>query len=99
MLIKAGVSIERLKRPARRGLQKVEDVYKNYKDELTITSTFEGNHSAGSLHYADLAFDHRWPKGVSGSTVINDLGLALGCDFDIVGKSSHIHIEFDPKEI
>lgn len=98
MLIKAGVDISRLKRNARRGLQKVDDVFRASKFELIITSTYEGNHDAGSLHYADEAFDIR-KSDVSRYAIYHGIKEALGDDFDVVSESNHWHIEYDPKQV
>jgi len=96
MLLKLGVSIERLKRPARRALRKVENVYKTQGEEAVITSTFEGDHGVSSLHYFDMAFDVRKPRE---GTIDYRMALktALGKDFDVVGSGDHYHLEYDPK--
>jgi len=96
MLIKAGVDISRLKGPARRALQIVNDELERRDFELVITSTFEGNHKARSLHYAHLAFDFRPPKGEHGG-LLSALVGALSDDFDVIPERDHIHIEYDPK--
>ena len=96
MLIKAGVDISMLSRNARRGMQICNDYLMNNGEEMVLTSTFEGNHSAGSLHYANDAFDFRMP--VSFSVVFMDeLRGLLGIDYDLVKYKRHIHVEYDPK--
>jgi len=97
MLIKAGVDISRLKRPMRTALKLTERTMRQCKiiEDLVITSTYEGNHSAGSLHYANLAVDIR-SKGWE----IEDIEILkqnLGKKYDVVAEGSHIHIEYDPK--
>lgn len=58
MLIKAGVDISRLRPEIRKKLTEIERIVDAVgREELVITSTYESNHSAGSLHYADLAVD------------------------------------------
>jgi len=96
MLIKAGVDISRLERNARRGLQAVCDVFEENGSELVVTSTFEGNHGAGSLHYAHQAFDSRPPVKHAEHVTILCISK-LGRNWDVVPKSDHIHWEFDPK--
>jgi len=96
MLIKAGVDISRLNRDIRRALRKVSNVFASNDREIVVTSTFEGNHSAGSLHYADDAFDVRYPDPPV-DAVVHLIRLNLGPDFDVLGEGSHIHIEYDPK--
>ena len=96
MLIKAGVDISRLKRPIRRILGPVAViVWGIERQELVITSTYEGNHSEGSLHYCNEAVDIRtWKKP---REVRDDIKRELGDDYDVIFEGNHIHIEYDPK--
>lgn len=96
MLIKAGVDISRLKREIRRSLPKVEAIYNEFLDELIITSTYEGNHGAGSLHYADDAYDSGLPKG-NAQAIYREIKEDLGHSYDVVLEGDHIHVEYDPK--
>jgi len=96
MLIKAGVDISRLKRNARRGLAGVDEALKEWNVETVVTSTFEGNHGAGSLHYADQAFDVGLPERDK-DLIIGHLKRKLGSLFDVVLEDDHIHVEYDPK--
>jgi hypothetical protein len=96
MLIKAGVDISRLNREIRRALPVISRVIKDCGEELVITSTFEGNHSPGSLHYCNDAVDIRSP-GKRIQKVQNDIKERLGKDYDVVLESDHIHVEYDPK--
>lgn len=98
MLIKAGVDIGRLKREIRRSLGPVNKFIESYNEELVITSTYEGNHGANSLHYADEAYDIRRPLTVQNGS-LNGLRKLLGNDYDVVWKINHIHIEHDPKKV
>jgi len=96
MLIKAGVDISRLNRPVRRQLPVIAETLISIADqELIITSTFEGNHGEGSLHYCNDAVDIRRPR--KPDAVIKELKRALGEDFDVILENNHIHIEYDPK--
>lgn len=97
MLIKAGVDISRLNREIRRALNKVASVYYRHGQELIVTSTYEGDHSAGSLHYANNAFDCRLPDRDE-IDILREIIESLGDDFDIVREATHIHIEYDPKK-
>ncbi len=97
MLVKLGVDISRLKRPCRRSLESVEFAYKKINDEAVISSTYEGDHCANSLHYDDNAYDILPPKKISGSIMRDSLKIMLGKDFDIIYHRRHIHIEYDPK--
>jgi len=96
MLIKAGVDISRLERNTRRALGAVDGVLYLDGEEVIVTSAFEGNHGAGSLHYANRAFDIRLPAH-DPITAVSRMRDSLGADFDIVPKGDHIHIEYDPK--
>jgi hypothetical protein len=96
MLIKQGVDISRLNREIRRGLGIVEKIYNENNEELIITSTFEGIHSAGSLHYGNDAFDFRLPVKFPG-TIIGGVRRALGPEYDMVEEQKHVHVEYDPK--
>jgi len=95
VLIKAGVDISRLKPKIRKKLAKIEAVYNGVAEELVITSTYEGSHSPGSLHYANSAVDVRRPApGLQHIT--RSLREVLGTDYDVVLETDHIHIEYDP---
>jgi len=98
MLIKAGVDISRLKRCIRKKLPAIAAIiWTIEKEELVITSTYEGNHSEGSLHYCDEAVDVR--KGNKAIPVKNEIERELGDDYDIVIFTDGIHIEYDPRKI
>lgn len=92
MLLKLGVSIEKLQPPARRALDVIEAIFVAAGEEPVITSTFEGSHRASSLHYVNLAFDVRLPKTVK----IEDVRIRLGADYDVIKELTHWHIEYDP---
>jgi len=96
MLIKAGVDISRLKREIRRSLTTVQIIYNIYEEEIVITSTYEGSHGEGSLHYDDNAYDLRKPRDYAKEIEMKLRG-ALGPSFDVVLEGDHIHIEYDPK--
>jgi len=96
MLIKAGVDISRLNREIRRSLPRVEAVYDEYLEEFVITSTFEGTHGAGSLHYSNDAYDVRLPRE-NVKEIFNAVKEGLGSSYDVIWEGDHIHIEYDPK--
>jgi len=96
MLIKAGVDISRLKREIRRALQTTFDLLDEQLFSFIVTSTYEGDHGAGSLHYGNDAFDFRLTFSEPGSFV-RELKKRLRPGFDIVVEEDHIHIEYDPK--
>lgn len=96
LLIKAGVYIDRLKRPPRKSLNKVVAIYGSLGYDLVITSTYEGTHSAGSLHYDNNAYDISNPPEHK-DEILRKIRDSLGRDFDVIDESNHIHIEYDPK--
>lgn len=96
MLIKAGVHIDRLKRPVRRILNKLVAIYGPYGYDLIITSAYEGTHSPSSLHYSNEAVDVDDPPDHK-EEITRKIKDSLGRDFDVVLESDHIHIEYDPK--
>lgn len=96
MLIKAGVDISRLRPEIRKKLTIVARIINAVDDEeLVITSTYEGNHLPGSMHYAHLAVDIRLSK--SPKTVRNELAKDLGRDYFIYLGKHHVHIGYNPK--
>lgn len=97
MLVKAGVDISRLNRDIRRALHKVNHLYDLIHQELIVSSTYEGNHSAGSLHYANDAFDIIFPN-LHRAKMTEDIRCTLGRNYDVVMETTHIHIEYDPKK-
>ena len=96
MLLKAGVDISRLNREIRRTLKVIDAMCEKEKQEVIVTSTYEGNHSPSSLHYSNDAIDIRYIHPKDGSLFAPKLRQVLGSDFDIIEETSHIHIEYDP---
>ena len=96
MLIKAGVDISWLRPEIRKKLQEIAKiVWACDGGEMVVTSTYEGTHSEGSLHYAHLAVDIR--SGKKGDVVRREIDRALGLDYDVIFEKGHIHIEYDRK--
>jgi len=97
--MKLGVDITRLKRQIRQALPKIDLAYTEISgEEAVISSTYEGDHSPGSLHYANLAVDTRKAKK-DNQKVLERLKFDLGSNYDVVAESSHNHIEHDPKNL
>ena len=107
MLLKFGVDIYHLKRPLRKKLGVIDNIFKEYTEmsEAVITSTRNDLHSLESLHFDDNAIDLRSPKKpeirgikpLSLKEFCNLLQGGLGDDFDVVLEGNHIHVEYDPK--
>ena len=96
MLIKAGVDISRLRPEIRKKLTKIANIIWSLdQEEFVITSTYEGTHSEGSLHYANLAVDIR--ENQKNPLTIVEIRRELGADYDVILEADHIHIEYDPK--
>ncbi len=95
MYLKAGVDLSRLRPPIRKKLSAVHNVYRAQGDHMFVTSTYEGTHSAGSLHYGDLAIDLGYPLKMS-DMFKDDLKAIFGPKYDVVFEHDHIHIEYDP---
>jgi hypothetical protein len=96
MLIKAGVDISRLERHTRRSLNVVALIFSEERELFVITSTYEGNHGEGSLHYANQAYDVRLPDD-SRLRIFAKIKEKLGPDFDVILGATYYHIEYDPK--
>ncbi|MBU0995380.1 MAG: hypothetical protein KJ737_23025 [Proteobacteria bacterium] len=99
MLLKMGVDISRLGRPIRRALNQIKQVFQNHGKEAVITSTYEGNHSSGSLHYANLAVDVRSKDlgETERKELLKELKGLLGGAYDITPEGDHLHVEYDPE--
>jgi hypothetical protein len=103
MLVKFGVDISRLERNTRRSLGTVKLFFTNHSlGPVVISATYDGNHSAGSLHYANCAYDIWYPISQEWTEFYQSGFVELfkqyhGQDFDIVFEPGHIHIEYDPK--
>lgn len=98
MLLKTGVDISRLARSVRRKLAGIDQVFIEVTGrESVVTSTYEGDHHAGSLHYSNEAVDFRVPQQ-NASDVVIKLRWFLGSDFDVIPEVDHIHVEYDLKK-
>lgn len=68
---------------------------------LVATSISDGVHKPGSKHYEGMAVDIRiW--GISTiklKKLVARIQAKLGQEYDVVLEATHIHIEYDPKEI
>lgn len=96
MLIKAGVDISRLRPVIRKKLTMIARIVDAIAhEELVVTSTYEGNHNEGSLHYCDEAIDIRRPN--KPDAVTKEIKRELGPDYDVILYNKLIHFEYDPK--
>lgn len=101
MRIKKGLSIEKLDEKLKSNLKLIEDTCKfleGKKYVVTITSTNDGKHMKGSLHYLNRAIDirSRDMKYPVGNTL--NIRKKLGKNYDVILEKDHIHIERDRNE-
>ena len=98
--IKDGVSLAGLKKEMRIAIIEADDIYRAHGKELWITEYMGGEHSPRSLHYGGYALDMRTKFfGVAEAQVVaKKLQEALGDDYDVVLHTTHLHVEYDPKE-
>ena len=78
-----------------------KDAFMSRGANCVITSAIEGRHSRGSLHYVGQALDFRTGSmsREQVSEIATEIREGLGVDFDVVVESSHLHIEFQPKQV
>jgi hypothetical protein len=75
------------------------------KGTVWITSANDSEHSEGSLHFNDRAFDIRIKNIVgviefpqAARVWAERMQIALGDDYDVLLEKDHIHVEYDPEE-
>ncbi len=77
-----------------------KDAFMGRGANCVITSGIEGRHGRGSLHLVGAALDFR--TGSMSREQVSEIAVeirdGLGVDFDVVVESSHLHIEFQPKQ-
>lgn len=89
---KQGVVIK-LKPIAQKGFGRVAKLYAGRGLDVYVTSGCEANHSPGSFHYIDQAWDQRQLE-----VSVEDIKQALGPGWDVlVSNHGAVHIEYDPK--
>ncbi len=75
-----------------------DELYHKKDETLIIYHLMDGEHMKGSLHYVGSAGDLSVPQLSNPLAMVTDLRAALGSDYDVVYETTHIHIEFQPKE-
>lgn len=99
--IKPGVRLNGLQVPMAIGVQVVASVFDTFGEDCWITATTDGEHKAGSLHYAGLAVDFR-TRHLNPSLkeqIVQAVKQALGPEFDVVVHSTHLHVEYDVRSV
>lgn len=96
MKVKEGVDLRDLNIIMRPVLVLAARIYEENGQELVITSTGEGVHSPGSLHYYGYAVDLRthYFDVPTQNRVFEALTVALP-EYQVLLKDTHIHIEYD----
>lgn len=97
--VKEGVSLIGIEQEIITALKVLYYLYFALGKTLTVTSTFEGQHRPGSLHYKGLAVDLRvWNLSTAERKRIVEAAKGLlGKDYDVIDETNHIHVEFDRK--
>lgn len=93
---KPGVDPSRLREEMLWALLVADKTYHEYGESLTVTSTYEGKHKDGSLHYKNRGVDLRLPAS-SQDKIVWEIRTFLGRDYDVVEEPECIHIEWDPR--
>lgn len=96
--LKPGVDVRGIQPEILLACQIAEACYRRHGYPFTITSVVDGRHSTNSLHYEGQAVDLRvWPVPEEKRQALADeIGAALGRQFDVVFEGDHIHCEWDP---
>lgn len=100
--LKFGVKLAGLQPQTVLALIVTNDCFRNFGEELVVTSCNDSRHGVNSLHYKGLAFDAR-SKGLvcDKKELLKELRTRLGPEFDVLledegGENEHFHIEWDP---
>lgn len=96
MKTKEGVNLFGLKLAMRKVLIHAERIWREYGQELVVTSTVDGVHSPGSLHPYGYAVDLRtnYFKAYMVSEIVEELKESLGSEYFVLYHPTHIHVEY-----
>lgn len=77
-----------------------EVIFRNIGKECVVTSLCDGKHSRHSKHYEGNAVDFRTRHLTDDEklSVVARFKQLLSKEYDIILESTHLHIEYDPKE-
>lgn len=97
MIVKEGVQLHGLKIEMRTALMTAARIWKQFGQELVVTSALDGTHAACSLHYYGYALDFRsrYFTEEEKAEVINLLRKKLSKEFEVIPHPTHIHVEYD----
>lgn len=95
--VKPGVPLDDLTCEMRIAIRVFYEIYRALGKKLVVTSTTDGMHTQGSLHFSGNAADLRiWgltPKTLE--KIVSTAKVELGQAYYILLEKSHIHVQFD----
>lgn len=96
---KQGVTLGNLEPEMWLALKVFYDLFEVVGKPLVVTSTDDGIHRTGSLHYVGLACDVRTRQLTAEElqNMVRKARTILGINYDIILEQTHVHIEFDFK--
>jgi hypothetical protein len=99
MKVKDGVKLRDLQFIMREVLITADKIWSKYGQELVVTSTGEGVHSPGSLHYYGLAVDFRnhYFNDKTKKLAYKDLLKELGDRYTVILEDTHVHVQVNLK--
>lgn len=97
MRFKSSVRILGIRSELLLGLYVADQLWREYGEELTVTSLTDGQHSSGSHHYVGWAADLRLPQNTP-AALVAALRRRLPEGWDIILEDTHVHMEFDPRK-
>lgn len=76
-------------------------VYADFGYDCIVTSLCDGKHSKNSKHYEGNAVDLRIRHLLDGEPqqIRDVIANRLGVEYDVILENTHIHVEYDPKEL
>ena len=104
MRYKEGVSRKSLQPTMSLAVNEINKCFEKIDKEFVITSTYDGKHKKGSLHYIGLAIDfrnrHLSDKEQSELMACIRSNPVFKNDkrFQFLPKKTHIHVEYDRRE-
>jgi hypothetical protein len=78
-------------------LKTADSIWREFGQELVVTETVGGTHSAGSLHYYGYAVDLRtnYFSDEEKKKVLGRMHTELPEGYDVILHSTHMHVEYD----
>lgn len=81
-------------------LSRIEQIYNKFGYSLVVTSTDDGHHKVGSLHYHGLAADIRSRElsDADRDSIVHAISTRLtdlDPNYQVIVESTHIHVEYD----